>query len=55
MDEVIVILWDEDQLILEWFEENQLKANLDKLQGILFGHTEMETKISLDDTNIVKL
>ncbi len=31
-----------------------MKANLDKFQGILFGHTETETEISLGDTNIIK-
>ncbi len=36
------------------FEENQMKANLYKFQGILFGHTEMETEISLGDTTIIK-
>ncbi len=31
-----------------------MKANLDKFQGILFGHTETETEISLGDTNMIK-
>ncbi len=42
MDDVICILRDEGQLALEWFEEYQMKANLDKFQGILFGHTEIQ-------------
>ncbi len=54
MDEVIRILGAKGQLALEWFEENQMKANPDKFQGILFGHTETETEISLGDTNIIK-
>ncbi len=54
MDEVIRILGAEGRLALEWFEENQMKANPDKFQGILFGHTETETEISLGDTNIIK-
>ncbi len=35
VDEVIHILGSEGRLALEWFEENQMKANLDKYQGIL--------------------
>ncbi len=31
-----------------------MKANPDKFQGILFGHTETKTEISLGDTNIIK-
>ncbi len=31
-----------------------MKDYLDKFQSILFGHTEMETEISLGDTNIIK-
>ncbi len=54
MDEVICILGAEGRLTLEWFEENQMKANLEKFQGILFRHTETETEISLGDTNIIK-
>ncbi len=37
MDDVLHILGDEDWLALEWFGENQMKANQDKLQGIRFG------------------
>ncbi len=54
MDEVIHIRGSEGRLALEWFEENQMKANPDKFQGILFRHTERETAISLGDTNIIK-
>ncbi len=54
MDEVICILGAEGQLTLEWFEESQMKANPNKFQGILFGHTATETEISLQDTNIIK-
>ncbi len=54
MDEVIRILGAEGRLALEWFEENQMKANPDKFQGILFVHTETETEISLVGTNIIK-
>ncbi len=54
MDEVICILGAKGRLAFEWFEENQMKANPDKSQGILFGHTETETEISLGDTNIIK-
>ncbi len=35
-------------------EENQMKANPDKFQGILFGHSEVDTEISLWDTSIIK-
>ncbi len=54
MDDIIHILGAEDRLALEWFGENQMKANLDKLQGIRFGHTETETEINFGDTNIIK-
>ncbi len=54
MDEVIRIMGTEGRLTLEWLEENQMKANLVKFQGILFWHTETETEISLGDTNIIK-
>ncbi len=54
MDEVICIVGAEGRLALEWFEENQMKANPDKFQGILFGHTATETEISLGDSNIIK-
>ncbi len=54
MDEVICILGVEGRLTLERFEENQIKVNPDKFQGILFGHTETEAEISLGDTNIIK-
>ncbi len=54
MDEVICMLVAEGRLALEWFEENQMKANPDKFQDILFGHTETETEISLGNTNIIK-
>ncbi len=53
-DEVIRILGAEVLLALEWFEENQMKAKLDKFLGMLFGHTEMESAISLRVTNITK-
>ncbi len=54
MDEVILNLGAEGRLALEWFDDNQMKANLDNFQGILFGHTETETEISLGDSNITK-
>ncbi len=54
VDEVIHILGAEGRLALKWFEADQMKANPDKFHDILFGHTEMETEISLGDTNIIK-
>lgn len=44
MNQVICILEAEGQLVLEWFEEKNMKTNHDKFQCIRFGQIETETE-----------
>ena len=47
LDQLITVLERDSLTLIDWFTENQMKANPDKFQAIAIGKKKKKMKISL--------